>query len=199
MKNTRLIFTLAAMVFSFPSISQTVMYEVTVAGRVVGSVKVILFDGGMNTVRRRIEARFSIPFYSGSFLSENDFADGFLKSSLTEHYVNGRQRERTVTLNKEAHFYRVDFSGKVAEKEKPRELNLTINHTMTNLYYEEPSNISVVYSERYGQMCSVKRLENNRYIISLPDGKHSIYAYERGRCTEVLSELAGMKLRILRK
>ncbi|WP_254560156.1 DUF6134 family protein [Dyadobacter diqingensis] len=199
MKNPRLMLILAGIILSFRAYSQTVMYDVTVAGRVVGSVKVILFDAGAKTVKRRIEAQFSIPFYSGSFFSENDFADGFLKTSLTEHYVNGKQRERTFTSNKKPQSYRIDFSGKTADKEKPKDLNQAINHTITNLYYEEPANVSAVYSERYGQMCSVKKLDENRYGISLPNGKQSIYAYERGQCTEVQSELAGMKLRIVRK
>lgn len=70
---------------------------------------------------------------------------------------------------------------------------------MTGLYYQEPSNVGVVYSERYGQMCPVKKLDESRYSVILPNGKQSIYAYRQGLCTEVLSELAGMKLRIVRR
>lgn len=51
MKNPRLMLILAGIILSFRAHSQTVMYDVTVAGRVVGSVKVILFDAGAKTVK----------------------------------------------------------------------------------------------------------------------------------------------------
>lgn len=199
MKYLALLIVAAGLMLPSRSVSQTVMYDVMVAGRVVGSVKVLLYDNTAKTVKRRIEAEFSIPFYSGSFSSENDFVEGNLKSSVTEHFVNGKQKESTHTLNRQPQLYYVDFAGKAKDSGKLKEVNQVINHTMTGLYYQEPSNVGVVYSERYGQMCTVKKLDDSRYGVILPNGKQSIYAYRQGLCTEVQSELAGMKLRIVRR
>jgi len=199
MKYLTLLVLIAGSLFPFSSVSQTVIYDVMVAGRIVGSVKVMLCETGAKTVKRRVEAQFSIPFYSGSFSSENDFSEGHLQSSLTEHFVNGKQKERTHTSNRRPQLYHVDFSGKAADTGALKEVNQAINHTMTGLYYQEPSNVGTVYSERYGQMCSVKKLDESRYGVILPNGKQSIYAYHQGLCTEVQSELAGMKLRIVRR
>ncbi|MBE9461387.1 DUF6134 family protein [Dyadobacter subterraneus] len=199
MKYLTLLVITAGLMLPFSSVSQTVMYDVMVAGRVIGSVKVLLYENTTKTVKRRIEAEFSIPFYSGSFSSENDFLEGNLQSSVTEHFVNGKQKESTHTSNRHPQLYHVDFSGKARDYGKLKELNQAINHTMTGLYYQEPSNVGVVYSERYGQMCPVKKLDESRYGVILPNGKQSIYAYRQGLCTEVQSELAGMKLRIVRR
>ncbi|GLU53991.1 DUF6134 family protein [Dyadobacter frigoris] len=199
MKYLALLIIAAGLLLPLISVSQTVMYDVMVAGRVIGSVKVLLYENTSKTIKHRIEAQFSIPFYSGSFSSENDFLEGNLQSSVTEHFVNGKQKESTRTSNRHPQLYHVSFSGKATDYGKLKELNQTINHTMTGLYYQEPSNVGMVYSERYGQMCPVKKLDESRYGVVLPNGKQSIYAYRQGLCTEVQSELAGMKLRIVRR
>ena len=46
-------------------------------------------------------------------------------------------------------------------------------------------------------MCSVKRLSEGKYGVSLPDGKQGIYSYKDGLCKEVNTDLAGFKLRIV--
>ena len=199
MRYLMLLVLMAALMAPLTAASQAVMYDVLVGGRNVGSVKVLLMENTAREVKQRIEARFSIPFFSGSFSSENDFFDGHLRSSFTEHFVNGKQKESTHTSHRKPQLYLVDFSGKDKDEERAKEVKHTINHTMTGLYYQEPSNVVAVYSERYGQMCSVEKLDENRYGITLPNGKKSIYAYRQGLCAEVQSELAGMKLRIVRR
>ena len=97
MKYLTLLVLIAGSVFPSSSVSQTVFYDVMLAGRIVGSVKVMLFESSTKIVKRRIEAKFSIQFYSGSFSSENDFSDGHLLSSLTQHFVNGNQKKSTHT------------------------------------------------------------------------------------------------------
>jgi hypothetical protein len=58
-------------------------------------------------------------------------------------------------------------------------------------------NIKEVYSERFGQMCSLKKLSEGNYGVTLPDGKKGIYTYKNGQCSEVRTDLAGFKLRIV--
>ena len=66
-----------------------------------------------------------------------------------------------------------------------KEMNQTINRTMTGLYFQETSNVGTIYSERYGQMCSVTKLDESRYGVILPNEKQSIYAYRQGLFIEV--------------
>jgi hypothetical protein len=179
--------------------AQTVHYDVKVGGRTIGSVKVLHFENKTGAEKRRIEADFSVPFYSGSFYSENQFHNGTLKSSLTEHRVNGKQKEKTATFSTIPQRYQIDFSTTSRKAEKSKDLVHSINHTITSLYYEEPLGLKAVYSERYGQMCSLEKAGAERYRISLPNGKQSLYIYRGGICQEVETELAGVKIRIVRK
>lgn len=178
--------------------AQTI-YEVTAAGQVVGTVKVFSSEPAGEGVVRRIEADFSFLFYSGSFLSENNFQKGKLHSSSTEHFSNGKQKEKTVTVGNAAKPNGMSFVKVPGDKQAKKELPYSIENTITNLYYEEPRGSNAVYSERYGQMCAVQNLGENQYGVKLPNGKVSKYTYVSGRCQEVETELAGIKLRITRK
>lgn len=177
--------------------AQIATFDVVMAGHTIGSVKVLELSGS-ERLRKRIEAEFSVPFYTGSFVSENQFSDGTLHSSLTEQTVNGKRREQTVTTRVASQHYRFDLSGK-ADRNSKWEVTVPIAHTITGLYYQEPAQVPAVYSEKYGAMCRIRKLGNGHYSVELPNGKESVYSYEHGNCVRVVTELAGVKLSIVRK
>jgi len=172
-------------------------YNVIVAGRTIGSLKVFDDKAQNNTKEHRIESDFKVMFYKGKYSTQANYEDGKLLSATCAHHVNGDLKEKTLTKSAAKSSYEVSFSGEDGE-EKPRiTLNEPIVSTITSLYYKEPVNISAVYSERYGKMCTVKKLSEGRYGVSLPDGKQGIYLYKNGLCQEVKTDLAGFKLRIV--
>lgn len=189
--------TLAFLLALAPAEGQVATFDVLMAGHSIGSVTVLEQEGS-GRLMKRIEAAFRVPFYSGSFVSENQFADGTLHSSLTEQVVNGKRREQTITTRLSSRHYRFDQAEKSEEKRK-WEVMVPIAHTITGLYYQEPAQVQAVYSEKYGAMCKVKKLENGNYSVSLPNGKESIYSYVRGECVRVVTELAGVRLSIVRR
>ncbi|WAC14366.1 DUF6134 family protein [Dyadobacter pollutisoli] len=173
------------------------VYDVIVAGRTIGSLKVFDDKGKDNTETHRIESDFKIMFYKGKYSTQTNYSQGKLISATCAHHVNGDLKERTQTKSSVKSLYEVLFSGEDG-KDKPKiEFNSPINSTITGLYYKEPININEVYSERYGKMCSVKKLSEGKYGVSLPDGKQGIYSYKNGLCREVKTDLAGFKLRIV--
>lgn len=182
--------------FSAPlfSLSQVVRYDVIVAGHAIGELKVFHYQSELT--KQRIEAEFKVPFYSGTFFSENNFTQGVLKSALTEHHVNGKRKQQTVTTFVTNKNYKVDFIG---DEKASRHLPQHIATTITNLYYQEPVDSELVYSERYGKLCTLTKVGDSRYVISLPNGKRSIYQYSEGACQEVQTELSGVKVRIIRR
>jgi hypothetical protein len=179
--------------------SQTVHYDIVIAGRTVGSIKVVQDDLGIANPKLRIEAEASIPFLSASLRSENQFIDGVLKTSVTDYRVNGRKKEKVLTSKAALGQYQVDFFGSGEDLEKRKDVRHGITKTIVNLYYEEPVNVSAVYSEKYGQMCKVESLGDGRYGVLMPSGKRTMYSYLDGKCVEVSVELAGFKLRMVRK
>ncbi|MDR6806687.1 hypothetical protein J2Y45_003879 [Dyadobacter sp. BE34] len=194
MQKTLLILLLLA---SLAGYAQVATFDVVMAGHTIGSVKVLPQDDGAR-LRKRIEAEFSVPFFSGSFVAENQFSEGTLHSSLTEQTVNGKRREQTVTTRLASQHYRFDLSEKT-DRNRKWEVVAPIAHTITGLYYQEPAQVQAVYSEKFGAMCKIRKLGNGSYSVELPNGKESVYSYEHGHCVRVVTELAGVKLSIVRK
>ncbi|WP_439558462.1 DUF6134 family protein [Dyadobacter sp.] len=173
------------------------LYDVIVAGRTIGSLRVFDDKAADNSETHRIESDFKIMFYKGKYATQTNYVQGKLVSATCSHHVNGDLKEKTQTKSSTKSLYEVLFSGEDGE-DKPRiELNAPIKSTITGLYYKEPVNVNEVYSERYGKMCSVKKLSEGKYGVVLPDGKQGIYLYKNGLCQEVNTDLAGFKLRIV--
>ena len=177
--------------------SQTNVYDVIVAGRTIGSLKVFSDEIQNDVETHRIESNFKILFYSGKYSTQTSFVQGKLVSAVSAHHVNGDLKEKTQTRSSAKSLYEIWFSGEDADKKPKKEFNTPINNTITSLYYREPVNVNEVYSERYGQMCSIKKLSEGNYGVSLPDGKQGIYSYKNGLCREVKTDLAGFKLRLV--
>jgi hypothetical protein len=173
------------------------VYDVIVAGRTIGSLKV--FDDGAkdNTKQHRIESDFKIMFYKGKYSTQTNYSEGKLVSATCAHHVNGDLKEQTQTKSAAKTLYEVWFSGEDAKDKPKATFNAPISSTITGLYYKEPVNITEVYSERYGKMCNVKKISEGKYGVTLPDGKQGIYSYKNGLCREVKTDLAGFKLRIV--
>ncbi len=177
--------------------AQTSLYTVIVAGRTVGSLKVYNYELKNSVETHRIESDFKFLFYSGKYSIQSNYANGRLLGSVAAHYVNGDLKEKTQTKSTVNPLYQVLFSGEDAPKIDKKDLNFHISSTITGLYYKEPVNVKEVYSERFGQMCSLKKISDGKYGVTLPDGKEGIYSYKNGQCKEVKTDLAGFKLRIV--
>lgn len=191
-------FVFSALLFAAPQVmSQINVYDVIVAGRTIGSLKVFDNQTKDNVETHRIESNFKILFYKGKYSTQTNFVQGKLVSAVCAHEVNGDLKEKTQTKSSVKTLYEVLFSGEDAGDTPRKEFNSPINNTVTSLYYKEPVNLNEVYSERYGQMCSIKKISEGNYGVSLPDGKQGIYTYKNGLCKEVKTDLAGFKLRIV--
>lgn len=176
------------------------VYDVIVAGRTIGSLKVFDEKGAdQNTETHRIESDFKVMFYKGSYSTQTNYVQGKLVSATCAHHVNGDLKEKTLTKSSSRSLYEVLFSGEDGEDKPSVVVNKPISSTITGLYYKEPINITEVYSERYGKMCNVRKLSEGKYGVTLPDGKEGVYSYKNGLCREVKTDLAGFKLRIVLK
>ncbi len=53
------------------------------------------------------------------------------------------------------------------------------------LYVKPPVNINQVYSQKFQKFLSVKKIDENKYRLTLPDGKYNDYTYNNGTCNKV--------------
>ncbi|SFE28710.1 hypothetical protein SAMN05518672_105166 [Chitinophaga sp. CF118] len=63
--------------------------------------------------------------------------------------------------------------------------NTEIVHSVSELYFMEPHQISRIYSETLGAFLTLKTLGNGLYELNLPEGKKNVYKYEKGVLVQV--------------
>ena len=60
-----------------------------------------------------------------------------------------------------------------------------IRYNMLLLYTTIPEAISKVYSANFQKHLDIKKMADNRYRLTMPDGKFNYYTYKNGICTRV--------------
>lgn len=179
--------------FHLPATGQAIIYDILLAGKSVGELTITPTRSGDGSDHLRVRGAIDTFLYDVVYVSENQFENGVLKASMSSQEVNGKLKEKTNTV-KTADRYRVTMvEGQAAAKETGGIFH-PINHTITSLYYREPLNMKQIYSDRYGAMCAVQRVEAGAYDVVMPDGKKTRYTYAEGQCREVKTQIAGLNL-----
>ncbi len=60
-----------------------------------------------------------------------------------------------------------------------------IDYNFLLLYCKEPVNIQKVYSDNFQQFLAIKKTDDHKYRVDLPDGNYNCYTYRGGVCTNV--------------
>lgn len=68
--------------------------------------------------------------------------------------------------------------------EQLKEELANIHHSLMASYFNEPINADAIFSERWGQNIPLERIANNKYKLTLPDGKESYMTFADGLCQE---------------
>ncbi|GHB68371.1 hypothetical protein GCM10007390_22160 [Persicitalea jodogahamensis] len=176
-----------------PASSQSVVYDILLAGRSVGELTITPPRSGDGADHFRVRGAIDTFLYDVVYVSENRFENGVLKTSMSSQEVNGKLKEKTNTVQTTGN-YRVTFAEGNSAATETTQIPHPINYTVTSLYYREPLNMKQIYSDRYGKMCSVQKVATGAYEVMMPDGKKTLYHYSQGQCREVKSQIAGLNL-----
>jgi hypothetical protein len=163
-------------------LAQTQKYQIYKGHKAIGILKTKKVEIG-NSTSYYIEsdATFRVIFeFNTQFKFETFFTDGNLCKSFAHNTLNDSERESTL-INWESNKYKIIKDGK-----DPSILNINRpTYSMASMYYEEPGTRTEVFSERFGEYLAVKNISNAQYELTMPDGRHNIYTYKNGRCSEV--------------
>lgn len=193
MKKTIAILTFGILAVYLPAAGQAKVYDILLAGKSVGELTITPSRAADGSEHTRVRGAIDTFMYDVVYVSENRFENGVLKTSMSSQEVNGKPKEKTVTV-RNADRYRVTIAhGQSAAKETAGIFH-PINLTVTSLYYREPLNMKRIYSDRYGVMCPVQRVDTGIYDVVMPEGRTTRYTYAEGRCQEVKSQIAGLNL-----
>ena len=72
-----------------------------------------------------------------------------------------------------------------------------IRYNMLLLYTNIPETINKVYSDNFQKHLDIKKIEANKFRLTLPDGNYNYYTYKNGICTKVDVERTFFTLQFL--
>ncbi len=171
----------------------TSLYNILHNGEIKGTLAVYQkVEGGHVHIKieSEVKTRFLFMIVVKS-VEEAIFEDGILVYSSLYRKVNGQEK-----VNQ-----KLEYNGgsyKMISTEDATELPVyPIRYSVLSLYCQEPVNIRRVYSDNFRQYVEVKKVDNNKYRMILPNGNSNYYSYRNGVCISVeVDQLYNMEFRL---
>ncbi|HEV8079126.1 MAG TPA: DUF6134 family protein [Chitinophagaceae bacterium] len=178
-----LIFLFTTCIFQVSTLSQErkLIYDVMRNGKVIGKINFTELIQGQKkflSMTSDVKTRYVL-----AFSDETSEAAGFDKGVMVYSSFHQKQtgsNETTKTTIASGKSYKLTDNGKSKLVSLP-----PIRYNMLLLYTDIPKTISKVYSANFQKMLDVKKIEENKYRLTLPDGKFNYYTYTNGICTKV--------------
>ena len=104
---------------------------------------------------------------------------------------NDKTKVKTITEDNGYNYY----SKGILEKTIPQPLN----HSIIQLLFEEPVNITEVYAEGHGEYHDIQKIGTNSYLKTAPNGHKNTYYYENGALQKSDVDAGVIKFSIVRK
>ena len=164
-----------------PGMSQELMYTISWKDDSIGYLKAEreqILDNEYYNINSDTE--FNILFnFNLNYQYENEYRKGRLYSASSKNSLNKKERDQSSIIWQNNH-YLLRVNDKIEKLE-----NQDIWFTVSKLYYQEPIGINTIFSERFGEFLTLEKQEN-KYILTKPDGRENIYFYEKGICRRVI-------------
>jgi hypothetical protein len=161
--------------------AQTHNYEIRFANHVVGNVNARAKQTGtaksisiQSDVDMKMLAKFHLDI---SCEFENNL---MTHSRVIKTSARSNGENKAITIQREGKNYTIIQNG-----EKTMMNNTEILHSVSELYFMEPHQITKIFSETLGAFMPLKGLGNGLYELNLPEGKKNVYKYEKGVLMQV--------------
>lgn len=180
--NNRIVLLLITLFWQGICMAETLHYDVVKDNKKVGYFQIGRATTNNEVVIRsestvRVSMLFTIEVIDKMYAV---FRNNILHTATIYRTLNGNVRVNNLTQWQ---------NGKYALSTKDEKNNgafaQTIRFTTVSLYFEEPFNLTEVYSEKFQRMVSVKSIGLHKYQLTLPDGNTAKYTYVNGFCSEV--------------
>lgn len=158
---------------------QRLTYKIEWKGDSVGYLKAVHTKNSNRSVYE-IESITKVRFlfmFTFAYTYRSVYNDHHLVSGRVTSRVN--DREKRSTIEKSGTIYRINVDDEKSSYAKK------ITFSIPPLYFTEPIGRSSIFSERFGQVLSLKKTGSHRYELHKPDDRKNYYTYSGGRCTNV--------------
>ena len=160
------------------------IYNVIRNGNVIGKINFIELTQGRKmflSFTSDVKTRFILSFCDHS--SETAaYENGVMIYSSFYQKRNGSVKANRLTIADGKSYKLVDKDITRLVSHPP------IRYNMLLLYINIPKTVDKVYSDNYQKHLDLKKVDQNKYRLTLPDGNYNYYSYENGVCSNVLIE-----------
>lgn len=171
---TLLLFTTTAYAEA-PPVSK-LRYKITKDGKEIGYIKAERITEGENLIYE-VETKMTIKVVLNqnvNYTSRAVYRGSTLQSSLSKSYVNGKLYQTCKTVFQDGRYL-------IKNNNNDAVIARNISYSGVMLYFQEPGNATLVYSEMSGYDNKVKNAGNGNYIlINSKSGKQNHYWYKSG-------------------
>lgn len=175
--------------------SSTLHYDIVKKRSIIGSVQTIRSISD-DEIRYQIHFKASVSFlifnYNIKASQESVFKNGEMQLGSLIRTVNGKKKaQHYIALQENS--YEIIKDGKPSFN-----LHSAINYSVSELYFSEPLDRPLIFSENHLQFIPIKQVSPHRYRITLPDGNINTYTYEDGVCilAEIETDIAQIELHL---
>ena len=180
-KTIHIIFALAMLPKFISAQEKILRYNILHNGDIKGTMT-IRHQVSENRIHLKIESEVKTRFLirvTVQSIEEAIFENGILIYSSLCRIVNGEEKINQQMLWSGV-AYKLNAKNKIiAVPAYP------IRYSMLSLYYQEPVNVTKIYSDNFQQYVDVKKINQNTYQLSLPNGNVNYYHYMNGTCVRV--------------
>lgn len=155
-------------------------YEIRFANRVIGNVSAHCKQSGTAkniSIQSKVDMR---PLTRFSLDISCEFDNSVMIRSKVIKDSGKEGDSKSITTQKDGKIYTIVQNGEKSILNNPE-----IIHSVSELYFMEPHQITRIFSESIGAFLSLKTLGNGLYELTLPEGKKNIYKYEKGVLVQV--------------
>lgn len=164
--------------------TRKITYDVLRGGDKIGTLSVLQKVSKQRTTYT-LSSDVEVEFLFNIQVSEkitDVFEDGYLLTSSHQRYVNGVLKVDQ-SVQRGGVGYRVVDQG-----DRMKELEDGIEVSILSLYFQEPTDGTLVYSQNFRRMLRIEERGGHRYSIELPNGTTTTYYYEEGALIMVQSD-----------
>lgn len=159
---------------------QTIQLDIVLVGSHIGDMKISRTISGTRKVYQ-LESNTSVMFGARKdvYTSKMEFENNVLITSSIEDKKNGK-------LNFYTYVNRVGESGYKVQTEKG--LSTVAGNILTccyDIYYREPNDGEIIFSERWGKYGTMKKMEEHVYKIIIPGGEDYTYTYANNKLVKM--------------
>lgn len=156
-------------------------YDVMRNGKVIGNISFVELVQGQKkflTMNSDVKTRYIFSF-SDNTSESAAYDEGVMiySSFYSKQTGSGVSDKSTIASGK---FY------KLTDGKETKFINLIpIRYNMLLLYTNVPDTVTKVYSANFQKMLHIEKVAENKFRLTMPDGKYNYYTYKNGLCTKV--------------